>query len=53
MRKLPRQNFVSLFRGGTAYRTSFPCDLAKFSVAGGDRVLGFCFVPDHRNIYRF
>ena len=53
MRKLRRKNFVPLFRGGTRYRTSFPCDLAKVSVAGGDRVLDFRFVPDHRNVYRF
>ena len=53
MRKLQRKNFVPLFRGGTPYRTSFPCDLAKIPVADGDCVLDFRFVPDHRNVYRF
>jgi hypothetical protein len=53
MRKLQRKNFVSLFCGRTFYRTSFPCDVAKLPVAGGDCVLDFRFVPDHRNFYRF
>ena len=53
LRKLQGKNFVPLFRGGTRYCASVPCDLAKIPVADGDRVLDFRFVPDHWNVYRF
>jgi len=53
MCKLQRKNCVPLFRGRTPYRTPFPCDLGKVPVAGGDCILDFRFVPDHRNVYRF
>src|SRR4051794_37182182 len=53
MRELPRKNSVPLFRGGTRYRSAVLCDLANVSMAGGDCVLGFRFVSDHRNVYRF
>ena len=53
MRKLQGKNFVPVFCGGTGYRSSVPCDLAKVPMAGGDCVLDFRFIPDHRNVYRF
>lgn len=53
MRKLRRKNFIPLFRSGTRYRTSVPCDLATVPVAPGDGILDFRFVADHRNVYRF
>ena len=53
LRKLRRQNFLTLFRSGTSYRGTFPRNLGKLSMAGGDRVLDLYFVPDYRNIYRF
>src|SRR5438045_2849240 len=51
MLKLQGKNFVPVFCGGTGYRSSVPCDLAKVPMAGGDCVLDFRFVPDHRNVH--
>jgi hypothetical protein len=51
LRKLRRQNFLPLFRSGTGYCATFPRNLAKLSMAGGDRILDFYFLPHHRNIY--
>ena len=53
LRKLRKQNLISLFCGGIADRASFPRDLARLLLANGNRVLDFCFVPYRRDICRF
>jgi hypothetical protein len=37
MRTLPRENSVSVFRGGTHHCSSIFCHLAKVPVAGGKK----------------
>ena len=51
LRKLRRENRLSLFCRGIAHRASFPRDLARIPLADGHRVLDLCFVPDRRDIY--
>ena len=53
VRKLRGKNCVSLFRRGTGYRSAVRCDLATLPVAGGDRVLDFHLLSDHRDLHRF
>ena len=48
LRKLRRENRLSLFCRGIAHGTSFPRDLARLPLAGGHSLLDFCFFPDRR-----